>query len=152
LEKKMSYRDTSNQSGDLSQQVVKLEIIRRGWIVLEPSSRDSVYDLVVDRGSGCFETLQVKTMCGNSITKVIDRSGEVVSKTGKVRNSLDYAQHGVDWLVGVNKCGECFFYHLNTYQHIPTKSFSVNKYTPDEFPAFKVPQRHAKKTIHNQKE
>jgi hypothetical protein len=146
LEKKkiVSYRDTSNQSGDLSQQFVKLEIIRRGWIVLEPSSRDSVYDLVVDRGSAIFETLQVKTMSGNSISKVIDRSGEVVSKTGKVRNSLDYAEHGVDWLVGVNKCGECFFYHLDTYRDIPTKSFSVNKYRPDEFPVLKVPQRHAK--------
>ena len=81
----MSYRDTSNQSGDLSEQAVKLELIRRGWIVLEPSSRDAVYDLVVDKG-GSFETIQVKTMNGNSIAKVVDRSGEVVSKNGKEEN------------------------------------------------------------------
>lgn len=142
----MSYRDTSNQSGDLSQLIAKLEIVDRGWIVLEPSSRDSVYDLVVDRGNRVFETVQVKTMCGNSISRVIDRSGEVVSKTGKVRNSIDYAAHGVDWLVGVNKTGACFFYHLDTYKNIPSKSFSVNKYAHDDFPTNKVPQRHAKKS------
>jgi hypothetical protein len=141
----MSYRDTSNQSGDLSQMIAKLEIVERGWIVLEPSSRDSVYDLVVDRGAGTFETVQVKTMSGNSISKVVDRSGEVVSKTGKVRNSIDYAAHGVDWLVGVNKTGDCFFYHLNTYKSIPSKSFSVNKYDRDDFPTNKVPQRHTSK-------
>ena len=142
----MSYRDTSNQSGDLSQLIAKLEIVDRGWIVLEPSSRDSVYDLVVDRGNRVFETVQVKTMCGNSISRVIDRSGEVVSKTGKVRNSIDYAAHGVDWLVGVSKTGSCFFYRLDTYRNIPSKSFSVNKSPHDDFPANKVPQRHAKKS------
>ena len=131
----MSYRDTSNQSGDLSEQAVKLELIRRGWIVLEPSSRDAVYDLVVDRG-GSFETIQVKTMNGNSIAKIVDRSGEVVSKNGKERESIDYAKHGIDWLVGYSKeNNECYFYKLGTYSLIETKSFSVNKYSPDEFPS-----------------
>ena len=131
----MSYRDTSNQSGDLSEQAVKLELIRRGWIVLEPSSRDAVYDLVVDRG-GSFETIQVKTMNGNSIAKIVDRSGEVVSKNGKERESIDYAKHGIDWLVGYSKKNnECYFYKLGTYSLIETKSFSVNKYSPDEFPS-----------------
>ena len=130
----MSYRDTSNQSGDLSEQAVKLELIRRGWIVLEPSSRDAVYDLVVDRGRS-FETIQVKTMSGNSITKIVDRSGEVVSKNGKMRESIDYAKHGIDWLVGYNReKNECYFYKLGTYSLIETKSFSVNKHPPDEFP------------------
>ena len=131
----MSYRDTSNQSGDLSEQAVKLELIRRGWIVLEPSSRDAVYDLVVDRG-GSFETIQVKTMNGNSIAKIVDRSGEEVSKNGKERESIDYAKHGIDWLVGYSKeNNECYFYKLGTYSLIETKSFSVNKYSPDEFPS-----------------
>ena len=131
----MSYRDTSNQSGDLSEQAVKLELIRRGWIVLEPSSRDAVYDLVVDKG-GSFETIQVKTMNGNSIAKVVDRSGEVVSKNGKVRESIDYAKHGIDWLVGYSKENNKFyFYNLDTYSRIKTKSFSVNIHSPDEFPS-----------------
>ena len=140
----MSYRDTSNQSGDLSEQAVKLELIRRGWIVLEPSSRDAVYDLVVDRGRS-FETIQVKTMSGNSITKIVDRSGEVVSKNGKMRESIDYAKHGIDWLVGYNReKNECYFYKLGTYSLIETKSISVNKHPPDEFPK-NVVLKHARK-------
>lgn len=102
--------------------------------MLEPISRDAVYDLVADI-NGSFQTIQVKTMKGNSITKVVDRSSEVVSQNGKPRNSLDYAEHGVDWLVGYNKAdGSCYFYKLENYSKIPTKSFSVKKNPPDDFP------------------
>tara|TARA_B100001248_G_scaffold230282_2_gene190109 strand:+ start:155 stop:604 length:450 start_codon:yes stop_codon:yes gene_type:complete len=141
------YRDSSNVSGDLSEALVFADLIRRGWIVLSPSSRDSVYDFVVDLGDNNFQTVQVKTMCGNSIAKVIDRSGERVSANGKTRNSLDYAEHGVHWLAGVRKSdGAVFYYALETYREIPTKSFSVNKWEPDEFPVNDVPTRHALKT------
>jgi hypothetical protein len=140
----MSYRDTSNQSGDLSEQAVKFELIRRGWMYLEPSSRDAVYDLVVDRG-GYFETIQVKTMKGNSIAKFIDRSSSVVSKNGKVRESIDYAKHGIDWLVGYDKAeNKCYFYKLDNYSLIEANTFSVNKYPPDEFPKNDVP-KHTRK-------
>ena len=106
----MTYRDSSNQSGDISERVVSIEIIKRGWHVLEPISRDAVYDLVVDM-DGSFQTIQVKTMSGNSIAKIVDRSGEVVAKNGKTRNSIDYAEHGIDWIVGYNKhTHECYFY------------------------------------------
>ena len=141
----MTYRDTSNQSGDISERAVSLELVRRGWHVLEPISRDAVYDLVVDV-EGSFQTIQVKTMNGNSITKIVDRSGEVVSHNGKTRNSIDYADHGIDWLVGYRKeDGSCFFYKLENYSKIATKSFSVNKHPPDDFPIRKVPNRHTKK-------
>jgi len=139
------YRDKSNQSGDLSQLIIQKEITKLGWIVSLPTSRDSVADLVVDRGNGRFERVQVKTMCGNSISKVIDRSGERVSHNGKTRNSMDYAEHGIEWLVGVDKEEKTYFYHISNYSKIPTKSFSVNKYKPDLFPKFDVPNRHSKK-------
>ena len=75
-------------------------------------------------------------MNGNSIAKIVDRSGEVVSKNGKERESIDYAKHGIDWLAGYSKeNNECYFYKLGTYSLIETKSFSVNKYSPDEFPS-----------------
>lgn len=128
------YRSTSNRSGDLNQQIVATDLIKRGWIVLTPSSRDSVYDFVVDMGDKIFHTIQVKTMSSNSISKFIDRSGERVSFNGKTRNSLDYAEHKIDWIVGVNKKGEVFYYHLNTYSKIPSKSFSVKIWKPDCFP------------------
>ena len=141
------YRDSSNVSGDLSEKMVETFLIRKGWIVLTPSSRDSVYDFVVDLGNKNFQTIQVKTMCGNSIAKVVDRSGEIVSANGKVRNSLDYAEHEVDWLIGVRKSdGAIFCYKLENYAKIPTKSFSVNKWDADEFPENNVPSRHTTKS------
>ena len=141
----MSYRDASNQSGDISELAVKLEIIKRGWHVLEPVSRDAIYDLVVDI-DGSFQTIQVKTMSGNSITRLVDRSGEVVAKNGKVRNSIDYAAEKIDWLAGYDKrTGKCYFYKLETYSKIKPKSFSVKKYKPDNFPTREVPNRHAKR-------
>ena len=140
----MSYRDSSNQSGDLSEQIVYTDLIKKGWVVCTPSSRDAVYDLVVDLGDR-FVKVQVKTMCGNSITKVVDRSGERVSKNGKTRNSLDYAEHSIDWLVGVSKDGEVYYYGLNNYSKIPSKKFSVNKWQPDNFPINEVSTRHKKK-------
>ena len=136
------YRDRSNQSGDISEMTVYLDMIKRGWIVSLPSSRDAVYDMVVDMGEAGFQTVQVKTMSGNSITKIVDRSGERVSANGKVRNSLDYAAHGIDWLAGVTKDGRIYYYKLETYRDIDTKSFSVNKNPPDEFPINEVPSRH----------
>ena len=139
------YRDSSNQSGDVSEITVYLDLISRGWIVSLPSSRDAVYDMVVDMGDGGFQTIQVKTMSGNSITKIVDRSGERVSHNGKVRNSLDYAEHGIDWLAGVSKDGNVYYYKLDTYSTIPSKSFSVNKYPPDEFPTNEVDNRHSSK-------
>ena len=138
------YRDSSNRSGDRSEITVELDLIRRGWIVCKPSSRDAVYDMVVDMGDR-FETVQVKTMSGNSITRIVDRSGERVSAKGKVRNSLDYAKHGIDWLAGVSGDGNIYYYKLDTYSNIPSKSFSVNKYPSDEFPSNSVSNRHAKK-------
>lgn len=138
------YRDSSNQSGDRSEVAVYLDLIDRGWIVNTPSSRDAVYDLVVDLGDR-FETVQVKTMCGNSITKVVDRSGERVSKNGKTRNSLDYAAHGINWLAGVDKSGDIYYYKLENYGDIPTKSFSVKKWPADDFPTNEASTRHSKK-------
>ena len=141
----MTYRDTSNQSGDISERAVSLELVRRGWHVLEPISRDAIYDLVVDV-DGDFQTVQVKTMSGNSIAKVVDRSGEVVSSNGKPRNSIDYGEEGIDWLAGYRPVdNEIFFYKHQNYSKIPSKSFSVNKYPPDDFPIREVPNRHARK-------
>ena len=127
------YRDSSNQSGDRSEITVYLDLIKKGWIVNVPSSRDAVYDMVVDMGDR-FETVQVKTMSGNSITRV--------SHNGKVRNSLDYAKHGIHWLAGVSKDGNVYYYKLDTYSAIPGKSFSVRKWEQDGFPVNLVSKRH----------
>ena len=51
----MSYRDSSNRNGDLSQLSIKRDLVKKGWIVLVPESRDTIYDYVVDRGNGVFD-------------------------------------------------------------------------------------------------
>ena len=140
------YRTSSNQRGDLSEQRVATFIMSRGMMVLEPKSRDATYDLVIENGKHKFETVQVKTMQGNSICKEVDRSNEVVCKDGKTRNSINYAEEGIDWLIGVHKeTGECYCYKHETYSEIPTKSFSVLVYPPDEFPTYVVPSNNKRK-------
>ena len=138
------YRDSSNRSGDLSETMVYQDLIRRGWIVNTPSSRDAVYDLVVDLGPDGFQTVQVKTMNSNSITRIVDRSGERVSRNGKVRNSLDYAAHGIDWLAGVDREGNIYYYKHENYSNIGPKSFSVKKWPANTFPINEVSKRHTK--------
>jgi hypothetical protein len=129
------YRTKSNQSGDISQLAVQLDLAKRGWITNIPQSRDSVYDLWVDLGDPTPARVQVKTMSGNSISRIIDRSGEVVSKNGKTRNSLDYAKEGIEWLAGYDsKTGEIHYYHIDNYSKIGPKSFSVKKWPSDDFP------------------
>ena len=131
----MSYRHTSNQSGDASQSRVRTFLVERGFIVLEPNSRDAIYDCVVDCGGGIFETVQVKTLQGNKLAKRVNRKGERVSKNGKVRNSVDYAKEGIEWLIGVGKDGEIYPYHREQYKEIDQDTFSVKKYPPSkQFP------------------
>ena len=145
----MTYRDSSNQNGEVAELAARLEIMKRGWQVSPAGSRDSVYDLIIDMQGSADEfkavRAQVKKLSGNTLAKLIDRSGEVVSKNGKMRESIDYAKHGIDWLVGYNReKNECYFYKLGTYSLIETKSFSVNKHPPDEFPK-NVVLKHARK-------
>ena len=72
--------------------------------------------------------------------------GQGVLIIQKTRNSMDYAAHGIDWLAGVNKEGEIYYYKLNTYKEIPSKSFSVNKWQQDGFPDNEVSKRHSRRT------
>ena len=126
----MSYKHTSNQSGDASQSRARTFLVERGFIVLEPSSRDAIYDCVIDRGDGIFETAQIKTLKGNSLAKRTNRKGETVSKQGKIRNSVDYAEEGIHWLIGVGKNGEIYPYHIEQYKQYDQTTFSVKKYPP----------------------
>ena len=40
---------------------------------------------------------------------------------------LTMLPHGIHWLAGVTKDDKIFYYKLETYGSIPSKSFSVNK-------------------------
>tara|TARA_R100001079_G_C4391296_1_gene127357 strand:+ start:49 stop:498 length:450 start_codon:yes stop_codon:yes gene_type:complete len=146
----MTYRDSSNQNGEVAETAARLAIMKRGWQVTSAGSRDSAYDLIIDmQGSNDeFKAVraQVKKLSGNMLAKLIDRSGEVVSKNGKPRESTDYAKEGIEWIIGYSLEKEkVYFYHIDTYSKIPTNSFSVAKYPPDDFPTYDVPKRHTKR-------
>ena len=127
------YKWVSEQTGAIAEQTVILDLAKRGWAAYR-SDRDADHDIVVDLGNQKFTTIQVKSMSGNSIAKVIDRSGSKVSNGGKARNSHCYATMGIPWLAGVNRDGHIFYYKLDTYKLIESKSFSVKKYPQDDFP------------------
>ena len=144
------YKTTSEQSGRRSLLTATLDVVNRGF-VCDESDRDCVFDLtawidrtIIDNKPTMIQTtIQVKTMQGNRICKEVNRSNEVVCKGGKTRNSISYANEGVDWIVGVDKEGVCNWYKWETYSKIPTKSFSVNKYPPDKFPSRTVPSNNS---------
>ena len=111
-------------------------MIGRGWIINTPSSRDSEYDLLADLGNGVFEKIQVKKMRNHILPRGVWRKGDKVSKDGKNRNSIDYAERGIDWLVGVDvESKKIFYYHISSYSKKP-KKFKVTspKHPPYEFP------------------
>jgi hypothetical protein len=131
----MSYKVNTNRNADYTELLAEASIVSKGWIVNKPSSRDSFYDCVVDLGNHNFVTVQVKKVSSSgSISRVVRRDNQKVTKNGKVRNHIDYADKGVDWLVGVDvDTKEIYYYALETYSKLP-EQFSVRKYTPDKFP------------------
>jgi len=141
----MSYKTDTNKNADFAESLVATDIMKRGWIVLTPSSRDSEYDFVVDLGAGKFEKIQVKKLSGkrnNCLVRRLERGNQTVTENGKVRNSIDYAERGIDWLAGVNiHTSAIYYYQLGTYSKIKAKRFSIDKYQSDEFPINKQIKR-----------
>tara|TARA_A100000172_G_scaffold34250_1_gene20646 strand:- start:196 stop:618 length:423 start_codon:yes stop_codon:yes gene_type:complete len=129
----MTYKTNTNMNADLAEAMVSTDLMRRGWIVLTPSSRDSAYDLVVEM-HGTFYRVQVKKMSNHKLHRIVERGNQRVTKNGKVRNSIDYAACGVEWLAGVDiETKQIFYYPLDLYKSKP-KSFSVKKHQPTYFP------------------
>ena len=131
----MSYKTDTNRNADYAEGLVYCDIINKGWVVLTPSSRDSPYDYVVDMGSE-FVKVQVKKLCRNNrLTKRLARGNQKVTENGKVRNTIDYAERGIDWLVGVNiETKEIYYYSINKYSKIESSTFSVSAHKPCDFP------------------
>ena len=138
----MTYKTNTNQNGDLAERIVELEIIKKGWIVSTPSSRDADYDYVVDFGKenpdhpDRFETIQVKKMTNDYLPRMVERKNQRTTKEGKVRNTVDYAERGIEWLAGVDIISQkIYWYKLDTYKDKP-KKFKVThkRHPPDTFP------------------
>lgn len=132
----MTYIIKSNHTGDYTENIVKLDLIRRGWVVLEPSSRDMPYDLVVETGSRDFKTIQVKSISGNSFSTTNRGSAkarEQVSINGKLRHSYSYADENIDWMVGVKtETMKLYYYPIDVYSGYG--DINVTKVVPIDFP------------------
>ena len=130
----MTYKTDTNRNADYAEAIVKADLLQKGWIVLTPSSRDSPYDFVVDLG-GRFERVQVKKLNRQgTIHRIVARGNQKVTENGKVRNSIDYAKRGIEWIVGVDiDSKKTHYYSIDTYATKP-KSFSTNKHIQDGFP------------------
>ena len=129
----MTYKTNTNQNADIAEQMFKTYALQKGWIVLEPSSRDSDYDFVVDI-NGRFDRVQVKKLTDDVLTRVVERNNQRTTENGKVRNSVDYAERGIEWLVGVNiDSGQIYPYHISDYKDKP-KQFKVTAYNGKKHP------------------
>ena len=100
-----------------------------------PSSRDTPYDFIVDL-HGKFAKVQVKKLSkASTLVRRLERGNQKVTENGKVRNTIDYAERGIEWLVGVDVAtNQIFYYCIENYSQIPHNSFSVKKWSPDSFP------------------
>ena len=145
----MSYLIDTNKNADLAEYLVICDLIGKGWVVCTPSSRDTPYDFIVDI-HGKFVKIQVKKMGGsegNRLTRRLERGNQKVTENGKVRNTIDYAERGIEWLVGVNtETRQVYYYSIENYSKIPAKVFSVNKWKPDEFPVNRAVRKNTDRT------
>ena len=134
----MTYKTNTNQNADIAEQMFKTYVLQKGWIVLEPSSRDSDYDFVIDM-NGRFERAQVKKMTDHVLPRIVERSNPRTTENGKVRNSVDYAERGIEWLVGVDiDSGEVYPYQISDYKDKP-KQFKVTAYNGKKHPISAFP-------------
>jgi len=139
------YKCSSNQSGDLAESIVIADIIKRGYVPLLPTSRDHIYDILVERnypkfGAPIFETIQVKCLRGAWVHTSTRPQGnfERVSVNGKPRNSTSYADYCIAWIAGVDTSSEkIYYYPLEVYrQH---ERINVKKIAPTDFGYRDVP-------------
>ena len=130
------FRNETKASCEISEQTVKLDIIKRGWQVID-APPECPFDLLVDMGldeNGFrkIETIQVKSLTSPTWTK--SRSGsesDIVSKSGKIRNTHSYYDEGINWLA-VPITGAVSYWPRHVYEY---KSPSqLKKITPSEFP------------------
>jgi len=130
------FRNETKASCEISEQTVKLDIIKRGWQVID-APPECPFDLLVDMGldeNGFrkIETIQVKSSNSGYWTK--SRSGgesDIVGRSGKIRNTHNYYDEGITSLaVPIN--GAVSYWPRHVYEY--KSSSELKKITPTKFP------------------
>jgi hypothetical protein len=134
------FRWASEQTCEVSETAVMLDIMKRGWICSK-WSRDSIVDIVIDKGNSVYESLQVKSFTGNTIpTKTrTEPNGD--------RNTSLYKDHGVTWIAGYKKdTHEIYYYHIDSYGKLKDgKPINIKRMPCDIFPT-NIPPMHNQST------
>ena len=122
----------SRQSSEIVFQEVKLDIIKRGWFVLD-APEECPYDLAVDLGVSNdkreFVTVQVKKSL-KTTSRPDKGKGEPVSSGGKDRNSYYYYDKDVTLLATYDfKKQRVIYIHKNDYKYLKPKELKkTNEY------------------------
>ena len=122
----------SRQSSEIVFQEVKLDIIKRGWFVLD-APEECPYDLAVDLGVSNnkreFVTVQVKKSL-KTTSRPDQGKGEPVSSGGKDRNSYNYYDKDVTLLATYDfKKQRVIYIHKNDYKYLKPKELKkTNEY------------------------
>ena len=97
------------QKGDMAELAIALDLRRRGYVVSIPFGESAPYDLVLDRGAGPLERVQVKHgRVRNGV--VVIRCFSLTIASGKVRSVTPYTPDDVDWIAAWEPVsGRCFY-------------------------------------------
>lgn len=128
----MTYKTNTNQNADIAETIVTLEFQARGWMITDAGSRDADYDHLVDI-NGKILKVQTKKMTDFKLPRIVERKNQRTTKNGKIRETVDYAERGVDLLIGVDiESRQVFPFELSDYKDKP-KKFKVTaaKHTKD---------------------
>ena len=122
----------SRQTSEIVFQQVKLDIIKRGWFVMD-APEECPYDLAADIGykndNRVIITIQVKTDLRTS-SRPDKGKGEPVSSGGKDRNSYYYYDKDVTLLATYDfKKQRVIYIHKNDYKYLKPKELKkTNEY------------------------
>ena len=123
----------SRKTAQINLQEVKLDIIKRGWFVLE-ASEEAPYDLAVDLGldeknERIWYTIQVKDEL-RTTNRPSGGKGEPVSSNGKDRNNYYYYDKDITLLATYDfKKQRVIYIHKNDYRYLKPKDLKkVNEY------------------------
>lgn len=87
--------------GDISKAFVTAMLIKEGYVVLDPISENSRYDLVIDTEKG-FIKIQIKTIYYKNDKKVYEMVCYSTTRRNKKHIKTKYTEEEVDFIIGYN--------------------------------------------------
>ena len=132
MSKRDMFRYLSDRTEAITELVVKLDLARRGWEALEAYKQP--HDLVVYRGVGHFETMQVKRLDGKMLPTANIRLNASESTKKRHSNRHAYRDFNIDWLVGVRLEDERLFYYPLSVYSLYEDIINIEKVPPVDFP------------------